>query len=208
MIYNHTTIMWWLWNWIYEHLYFKDPLSNYNYKKDRVLGKGRDNDVYSYIDLTTNEKVAIKKVGFVFPPSRFKEALMLKKIKGKHNTFLDYRGSIIEGNYEYIITEIAKGCTLLDLCEVIGIDTIKDIIYKLLEGISTAHEMNIVHGDLKLENILYDKYNRELKIIDWGFAANIGKDGYKNINRVCGTMPYIPPEIFDRIAGHFNDVWS
>jgi len=53
------------------------------------------------------------------------------------------------------------------------------------------HNKQVVHRDLKLENILVDE-NMDLKVADFGFAC------YKNINSLNsyrGTMTYMAPEI-------------
>lgn len=44
---------------------------------------------------------------------------------------------------------------------------------KLLEGVAYLHANNIVHGDLKPNNIiLKDKKSLSIKIIDFGFSKN------------------------------------
>ena len=61
-----------------------------------------------------------------------------------------------------------------------------------MEGIEYCHSKNIVHRDIKLENILLD-HNRNVKIIDFGFAITIQPE--KMLNIFCGTPSYMAPEI-------------
>ena len=44
----------------------------------------------------------------------------------------------------------------------------KNISYQILSGINYLHQNMIIHRDLKLENILYDKEKNIVKITDFG----------------------------------------
>ncbi|CDW89285.1 serine threonine protein kinase [Stylonychia lemnae] len=73
---------------------------------------------------------------------------------------------------------------------------IKSIIEQLLLGIHFMHQQNIVHRDLKLDNILL-KSNKngkyEIRIADFGLATQL-KQGEHRYDK-CGTPTYIAPEI-------------
>lgn len=45
-----------------------------------------------------------------------------------------------------------------------------DIICQSLQSLNYLHDLNIVHRDLKTENILFTKDKRIVKLIDFGFA--------------------------------------
>ena len=66
------------------------------------------------------------------------------------------------------------------------------------------HEVGIVHGDLKLENIMLS-YDNRLKIIDLGIAYHVTEP-----RRVGGTHQYLPPEhIFGMWnTGNGGDIFS
>ena len=51
------------------------------------------------------------------------------------------------------------------------------IFYQIIHAIAFMHSINIVHRDLKLDNILIDDNSNDLiKIIDFGFATACNKD--------------------------------
>lgn len=83
----------------------------------------------------------------------------------------------------------------------------KKIYSQICQGISYCHAKNIVHRDLKLENILIDE-NKLVKIIDFGFSIAIAPD--KTLNIFCGTPSYMAPEIVSKknYKGHATDIWA
>ena len=70
----------------------------------------------------------------------------------------------------------------------------KSIILQIAKGVSTIHDIGIVHRDLSANNILIDKSGR-VKITDFGIARMYDKD--KNTDtRILGTHGYAAPEQF------------
>jgi serine/threonine protein kinase len=90
------------------------------------------------------------------------------------------------------------------------------IAKQLIEGVSILHSSNIVHRDLKLENILVEKTGStpSIKIIDFGDSA-LASDKFGGAGSLCNlgcTVPYSPIEcLMDKEEG-FNsfeiDYWS
>ena len=89
----------------------------------------------------------------------------------------------------------------------------KKIGYQILDALSHMHDKNIIHTDLKLENILVVnnlldiKYNKDIniKICDFGTSHQTNQKCNFNI----GTVDYSPPEcIIGLPYGKSIDIWS
>lgn len=80
---------------------------------------------------------------------------------------------------------------------------------QVVEGVSFCHDRLVVHRDLKLENLLLDRSVNNLKIIDFGFAAQVASKEVK-LRAFCGTPSYMAPEIIrgEGYSGFATDVWA
>lgn len=90
-------------------------------------------------------------------------------------------------------------------------DKAKEVIREITKAVAYLHSLNIVHRDLKLENILAQE-SREgeviLKLIDFGFAT-VCKPTQK-LDLHCGTLSYMDPDLVKqrRYLGQAADVWA
>ena len=50
---------------------------------------------------------------------------------------------------------------------------LKEIFYQIVDSVAYMHSQNIVHRDLKLDNILLDRETKTTKLIDFGFAMKV-----------------------------------
>jgi len=79
------------------------------------------------------------------------------------------------------------------------------IILQLVYGLNYIHSFNVVHRDIKLENIMLTK-NDNIKIIDFDFI--IKEKDNTGVN-ICGTPYYIAPEILkNNMGGKPCDIWA
>ena len=116
----------------------------------------------------------------------------------------------------YIVSEYIKTGDFAQICTNIARNKkglmeekdVKRIAMQLFGALNYIHESNIVHRDIKLDNILYDQKINQIKIIDFGFAENIKKNkGF--LNHRLGSTRYVAPEILQkRPYDYLVDVWS
>lgn len=114
---------------------------------------------------------------------------------------------LIETNkFIYLILELAGKRNLLKHCQSNPGDT-KCLIKQLVEAVDYLHSRNIVHRDLKIENIMVDSRGK-LKVIDFGFSIHL--DPQKKLSRCLGTPLYLAPEMVEKeLYSPFKvDVWA
>uniref|UniRef100_A0A8C5VMF5 non-specific serine/threonine protein kinase n=1 Tax=Microcebus murinus TaxID=30608 RepID=A0A8C5VMF5_MICMU len=82
--------------------------------------------------------------------------------------------------------------------------------HQLMAGVVYLHGIGITHRDIKPENLLLDERDN-LKISDFGLATVFRHNNRERLlNKMCGTLPYVAPELLKRKEFHAEpvDVWS
>lgn len=106
-------------------------------------------------------------------------------------------------NYLYIVTEYVEGQTLAQWMTdhpAPDIETVRNIIEQIAQGLQALHRQEMLHQDLRPNNIMIDK-SGTVKIIDFGSVRVAGVAEMKPQEPILGTAQYTAPEYFIGEAG-------
>ncbi|KAF1940837.1 serine/threonine-protein kinase Chk1 [Clathrospora elynae] len=124
--------------------------------------------------------------------------IILHKHLGKHAHVIHCLGSGEDALWTWIAMELAEGGDLFDKIEAdagVGEDIAHLYFTQLVSAVGYMHSKGVAHRDIKPENVLLSAEG-DLKLSDFGLAALFKKDGQLRLcNTVCGSPPYIAPEI-------------
>ena len=178
----------------------KGYLLGERYRIIDTLGEGGMANVYLAEDIILQRKVAVKilRLDLQNEPqtqARFqREALATSELS--HPNIVSVLDVGTDHGLPYMVMEYVDGPDLkeyirqnapLDLHEVIR------IMDQILSAVALAHKHNVIHRDLKPQNILMDKRGN-IKIADFGIAVALNQSSVTQTNSVMGSVHYMSPE--------------
>ncbi|MGX9133617.1 Stk1 family PASTA domain-containing Ser/Thr kinase [Rummeliibacillus sp. JY-2-4R] len=170
------------------------------YKILDVIGGGGMSNVYLAHDMILDRDVAMKILHYNFSNEqemhrRFqREALSATSLT--HPNIVSIYDVGEDGDMHYLVMEYVKGQTLKQYIQKyapLSATKCVDIMKQLTSGIAHAHQNQIIHRDIKPQNILMDE-NDNVKITDFGIAMALEDTSFTRTNSVLGTVHYLSPE--------------
>lgn len=165
-----------------------------------TIGEGGMANVYWAQDIILQRKVAIKilRLDLQNEPqtqARFqREALATSELS--HPNIVSVLDVGTDHGLPYMVMEYVAGPDLKEYIQKnspLKMDEIIRIMDQLLSAIALAHKHNVIHRDLKPQNILMDK-NGKIKIVDFGIAVALNQSSVTQTNSVMGSVHYMSPE--------------
>ncbi|KAI7866857.1 kinase-like domain-containing protein [Spinellus fusiger] len=178
------------------------------YAIGKTIGEGTYGKVRLGIHQLTGQRVAIKTISKQHAPLMAREIYTHQRLEHPHIVTL-YEVLMTETNI-HIVSEYCSNGELFDMLIRWGRCSeyqAQRWFCQLAKAVHFIHSQQIVHRDLKLENILLDtEYNA--KICDFGFARQT--DRHQMLATFCGSLAYSAPEVIQhkKYTGPETDIWS
>ena len=189
-----------------------------DYLINEELGSGGFGKVVSGTHIPTGEKVAIKIMdkeqimSDELNKERVLNEISILKIV-RHNNIVKLYEVMETPQKIYLVMEYCDSGDMFDY--IVAKQHLSErqacvFFQELIDALSYLHSQNIVHRDVKPENILLQTFGKSLtcKLIDFGISRTYTLD--KLISTPCGTASYAPPEMHkgEEYYGLLSDVWS
>ena len=172
---------------------------NNRYEIIRPIGFGGMAEVYLAQDKLLDRSVAIKRLREQFVSDQTLLEQFRREAKSAarlvHPNIINIYDVVSEDDEQYIVMEYVDGVTLKEVLKKgrLPLKTVLEIALQLADGLQHAHSHNIVHCDIKPQNILIDKQMHP-KIADFGIAKMVSNQTMVYTSAVMGSVHYISPE--------------
>ena len=175
------------------------------YRILRTLHRSHRSHVHLAVDLATDEKVVLKtpSTEMAQDPAQLRrfamEEWIARRIDSAH--VLKAHPPARRRDHLFVAMEFVEGRTLaqwmIDHPEP-DLDTVRDIVDQIAKGLRAFHRREMLHRDLRPENVMIDR-DGVVKIIDFGSARIAGVAETASTLRdaeILGTLQYTAPECF------------
>lgn len=189
------------------------------YKVVSLIGKGGMGAVYEGMDETLGRHVALKVLHSQFTDNREHQDRFLREARNAAHSKLDHPNITQvyaagrEGPHLWLAMQLVRGRTLTSILEErksLPPEEALRIVRQVAEGLAVAHAAEMIHRDIKPDNLMIDESGR-VKIMDFGLmrSVDVKKDGLTADGLFVGTVEYASPEqCQDRKLDARTDLYS
>ncbi|XP_039254767.2 serine/threonine-protein kinase Nek8-like isoform X1 [Styela clava] len=185
-----------------------------NYTKINLVGQGAFGSVYLCSRKTDKKLLILKEIPMDAMTAEERgaarnEVQILKVLS--HPNIIQYYENFLDGTRLVIAMEYAQGGTLYQYLKkqtsLLGEEEVLHLFVQILTALQHIHAKNILHRDLKTENILLDRKSRVCKVSDFGISKVLTTK--TKAMTVVGTPCYISPELCEGKAyNQKSDMWA
>jgi eukaryotic-like serine/threonine-protein kinase len=185
------------------------------YRLEEVIGQGAMAGVWRAFDRLLDRPVAIK----LLRPEFTRDRAVLERFRREahlaalisHPNVASVYDYAIDGDAAYIVMQLVEGPDLASVIEDHGrlpVDHSMRIAAAVSDALQAAHDVGLVHRDIKPGNILLDA-DGEVRVIDFGIARALADTRTTHPNAIMATVRYCSPEqITGAPVGAASDVYS
>lgn len=188
-----------------------------------LIGRGAYGKVYKAIHKSTLQIFAVKIVDYTkdglnnknninFQYNSLQEEASLMRLSQKNDNILKYYGSYYsrKSNTIWLILEYCSCGSLIDLMESIDRlyteEEIATFIEMVLKGLIFLHDLNIIHRDIKCQNLLLTE-DGCVKIADFGVGIKLTDEQYRHSKK--GSPYWMSPQVASQQDYDIKtDIWS
>lgn len=186
------------------------------YKIISELGHGGMSDVFEARDIIFKRTVAIKIIKF--ENSNKIENLIRFQNEARFSAAFNHPNIVKiydygeHNNLPYIVNEYMKSQTLRDVLDYkknLGLNETCQIMLQLCDAVIEVHSKNIIHRDIKPQNIYYLS-DGTVKLSDFGISVLLNSPLNVNENKkVMGTVQYLAPElVYGKKCSFQSDIYA
>jgi len=170
------------------------------YKIKSTIGGGGMANVYLADDTILDREVAIKVLRLEY--ANDEEFIARFDREAKAATSLSHPNVVNifdvgeEDHILYMVMEYVDGLTLKEYIQQYGpveVEEALSIMKQITAAIAHAHANDLVHRDIKPQNILIDSYG-QVKVTDFGIAVALSATSLTKTNSILGSVHYLSPE--------------
>ena len=189
----------------------------------KIIGEGGFGKVYYAKNKFSQTEVSIKRINksknnnLILDNLTIKNEIEVLKSLSHPNIMKIYEFYSNEESYFLVNEYIKYGELSKKIKQTFSELQISVIIFQILKGLNYIHSHNIIHRDIKLENIMISDIENILingkiepfywiKIIDFGIAKFTSSN--KKEKGMTGTLYYMAPEVINQNYDYKCDIWS
>jgi serine/threonine-protein kinase len=185
-----------------------------HYQVTEKLGEGGMGEVFLAEDTRLHRRVALKFLNQTFREDQDAHDRLVREARAASQlsqaNIVAIHAIEETDDHLFIAMEYVEGQSLRELIKsgAVGQDRALDFARQILVALSAAHDKDIVHRDIKSDNIKVTSKG-QVKVLDFGLARSVGATEVTRFGSSVGTPAYMSPEqVQGETADHRSDLFS